>query len=45
MPTARLTKRTADAAQPGPKPFILYDADMPGFGLRVMPSGIQILDS
>lgn len=41
MPTARLTKRTADAAQPGPKPFILYDEDVAGFGLRVMPSGFK----
>lgn len=41
MPTAKLGKKTADAATPGPKAYVLYDADLAGFGLRVMPSGIK----
>ena len=41
MPVAKITKRTVDAVHPGPKPFIIYDADLKGFGLRVMPSGAK----
>lgn len=33
----RLTKRSVDAAEPGSARFILWDADLKGFGLRVEP--------
>ena len=41
MPNVRLTKRVVDAVAGAPrdKPFILYDSELAGFGLRVMPSG------
>ena len=41
MPTARLTKRTADALEPREHPFIIYDSKLVGFGVRVMPSGYK----
>ncbi|MBG0801271.1 site-specific integrase [Methylocystis sp. H4A] len=41
MISDRLTKRMVDALQPRDKPYVAYDADLTGFGLRVMPSGIK----
>jgi hypothetical protein len=38
---AKLTKRTADALQPRAKLYISFDSDIPGFGVRVMPSGVK----
>jgi hypothetical protein len=38
---SRLTKRAIDALPPRAKPFIAYDADVAGFGVRVMPSGLK----
>jgi integrase len=35
----RLTKRTVDALTARNRPFIVFDADVKGFGLRVMPTG------
>ena len=35
----RLTKRIVDAIEPQPTEFFLWDEGIPGFGLRVMPSG------
>ena len=35
----KLTKRTIDAIEPQPSEFFLWDEAIPGFGLRVMPSG------
>lgn len=29
-----------EAIQPADKPFVIYDSDINGFGVRVMPSGI-----
>ncbi|MEJ0096307.1 MAG: Arm DNA-binding domain-containing protein [Methylocella sp.] len=34
-----LTKRTIDALPPREKPYIVFDAKLPGFGLRIAPSG------
>lgn len=41
MISDRLSKRVVDALQPRAKPYIAYDADLTGFGLRVMPSGVK----
>jgi hypothetical protein len=35
----KLTKRTIDATEPQSMEFFLWDEGIPGFGLRVMPSG------
>lgn len=41
MPTTHLTQRAVDKARDAPreKPYIIYDCELAGFGLRVMPSG------
>ena len=41
MARLRLTKRTVDKTTPRNKPFVLYDGELAGFGLRVMPSGFR----
>jgi hypothetical protein len=41
MASGRVTKRTADASKPRARPYILYDSDLHGFGLRVMPGGFE----
>ncbi len=35
----KLTKRTVDAIEPQATEFFIWDESIPGFGLRVMPSG------
>ena len=35
----KLTKRTIDATEPQATEYFLWDEGIPGFGLRVMPSG------
>lgn len=35
----RLTKRTVEALQPLEKDYIVFDSDISGFGVRVLPSG------
>ena len=35
----KLTKRTVDAIEPQPTESFIWDESIPGFGLRVMPSG------
>jgi len=37
----RLTKRTVDAAQPKDREYFLWDGELLGFGLRVLPSGVK----
>lgn len=39
MPTFKITKRAVDALAPRERPFIAFDSDLAGFGVRVMPSG------
>ncbi|MDT2022808.1 tyrosine-type recombinase/integrase [Methylocella sp. CPCC 101449] len=39
MPKARLSKRVADSAQTAATEYIITDTELPGFGLRVRPSG------
>src|SRR5215471_5606533 len=41
MPIAKLMTRTVDAARPGARPYIIFDEEVRGFGLRVMPSGFK----
>ncbi|HVB79571.1 MAG TPA: site-specific integrase [Candidatus Binataceae bacterium] len=36
---AKITKRTIDSLKPGAADYFLWDDDMAGFGVRVMPSG------
>jgi hypothetical protein len=36
---ARLTKRVVDGIPPVNRPTIIYDTEVKGFGVRVMPSG------
>lgn len=38
----RITKRTVDAARPRDREYILWDVDIAGFGLKVMPSGRKV---
>lgn len=38
----RLTKRFVDGLSPGPKRFIAWDTEVPGFGIRVAPSGRKV---
>ena len=40
MATAKITRRYVDAILPAKKAFIVYDAEVKGFGIRVMPSGV-----
>ena len=37
----KLTKRSVEALQPGSKDYFVWDAETPGFGVRVMPSGAK----
>jgi len=41
MPSAKLTKRSVDLIRPAAKPVYWFDSDLPGFFLRVMPSGAK----
>ena len=35
----KLTKRLVDAAETRPTEYFVWDSEIPGFGLRVLPSG------
>ena len=35
----KLTKRIVDQSKPGTGQIFVWDTDVPGFGLRVLPSG------
>src|SRR4051812_42708358 len=39
MTVAKLTKRFTDTIFPADRALIVYDTDLKGFGLRVLPSG------
>ena len=38
---ARLTKRYVDSLKPADKDYVVWDDALPGFGVRVMPSGYK----
>lgn len=40
MATTKITRRTVEAISPLERPFVVYDKDVKGFGIRVMPSGV-----
>ena len=42
MPTVDLTARLARESKPGPKDTLLFDKALPGFGLRIHPSGRKV---
>ena len=39
MPKLKLTKRTIESLEVNEKDYIVFDAELPGFGVCVMPSG------
>ncbi len=39
--SARLSKRTVDAAEKGPERYTVWDTELTGFGLRVSPTGAK----
>ena len=39
MPSERITKRSVDALTPSDKDLFLWDDSLPGFGVKVTPSG------
>jgi hypothetical protein len=41
MPILKLTKRNIDAFKPEARPKYYFDCDIPGFFIRVMPSGLK----
>ncbi|MCY4440563.1 MAG: integrase arm-type DNA-binding domain-containing protein [Deltaproteobacteria bacterium] len=42
MPTLDLTPRLARQSKPGPRDTFLFDKSLPGFGLRIHPSGRKV---
>jgi len=38
----RLTKKVVDGAEPAASPFFIWCSDLPGFGVRVFPSGKRV---
>ncbi len=42
MPTVDLTPRLARESRPGPRDTFLFDSTLPGFGLRIYPSGRKV---
>jgi integrase len=41
MANCRISKRIVDTLQPRKKEFAIWDAKLPGFGVRVRPSGVM----
>ncbi|HUS97723.1 MAG TPA: site-specific integrase [Hyphomicrobiaceae bacterium] len=41
MSVAKLTKRAMDVLEPDTRPYVVYDTDLTGFGVRVMPTGFK----
>lgn len=41
MPRGKLTRQTVTGSEKKDRPYIVYDTDLKGFGLKVMPSGTK----
>ena len=41
MATQKLTKTTVDKLAPGAEDYVIWDAALPGFGIRVKPSNVK----
>lgn len=41
MAKQRLTKSVVDRLKPAETDYLLWDAELPGFGVRVKPSGVK----
>lgn len=41
MAVAKLTKRSMDAVEAHSRPYVMYDTELTGFGVRVMPTGFK----
>ena len=41
MPRQKLTKSVVDGLSPSEDDYVVWDAEFPGFGLRVKPSGVR----
>ncbi|QEE40657.1 MULTISPECIES: site-specific integrase [unclassified Methylobacterium] len=41
MAKIRISKRTVDALEPGEKAYVVYDAELTGFGIRVAPASTK----
>src|SRR3954452_19721235 len=39
--TMRISNQTADAAKPKQARYVIWDAELSGFGLRVAPTGVR----
>jgi len=42
MPKMKLTKRVVEAVEPEKRDVIVWDTDLPGFGLKVTPAGKRV---
>src|SRR5215216_5143896 len=42
MPKIKLTKSAIDALKPGPKDLVVWDLSLPGFGVKVTPTGRKV---
>jgi len=42
MPKIKLTKSAIDALKPGPKDVVVWDLSLPGFGVKVTPTGRKV---
>ena len=42
MPKIKLTKSAIDALEPGPKDLVVWDLSLPGFGVKVTPTGRKV---
>ena len=40
MATARITRRLVETIAASSKPLVIYDTELKGFGVRIMPSGV-----
>src|SRR6516162_3055187 len=41
MGKGRITKKAVTGARPLEREYFIWDADLPGFGIRILPSGVK----